>query len=1272
MRKITKSYLKTFFKSWVETFGSILFTILLTLTAIGLMGPSVQIINKINNIERKTNKWDFEMDNNYNYYSADLVFNYFYSHNDFDLNDEIKLEIPEGEFSFFTPEFYQSLHAQLGAPESDQPLKMEEIEDGRVFTGILNTTMSVLMSSQNGLHTQSKIEEIGGSRNLTYGELFTVDFQDLIGKNSGNYGSVQLFLQNQIFKNALEEKKILVDYKPKMYFEERPVLQSKGRSIEIRKISDNSKNELDNLIISEGELPKYNTNTPEVVVTDLFAKSNNLKIGDMLELPLGYNNGLMINQKFKISGFGTSLESLATGENYFSTWKNSHNYFYAFLDSKTFDDKFFDFYNNQNQDIHALRARTLIKLNDKNFNIEKMFVNENTGVTIFNKSDDILINFKDDFSIENLNITRIEAMLFIMIAVVVLFLAFVFINFLIRKEINDSLKQLGIFKASGYTNFELAWVFAIKVTISIFIGILIGYFISFPVQSYVLSLFSEQIIFFVHPVLYSLGFLALIFILIPVSFLLISYFLITILLGKSTMFLINNTARIKEPNQFQIILTYVFFPIYIWKITSNKMNHLLIQKNIGFNYRLRSAFTKRSKGKFIVTISLFSLSTMLFLFQLGSKDLIDQNYHRFTRPYNENLDHFYKFNSQPNIIWDQENGFKIEKENDFVNNPINYVGYNKGDFQKTVQENSDNFQEKVSFLVDSIIGAIKNDSENLISDKMITNGFSSENWENLGIGLTKLLKTNIFEMSENNSFENLPQISNNSELDKTALLYPHEQIQGKTSAFKLDDLKRIIMLIYFQNSAIEYSNTSYNNLIDQGMPSQIALSITRKGLENIIGKEDFSDFKINEKLFNENNNGLTRSVDFQSGNLPQITRILFASALGSQLENQTLITSNKLFYNRDTDNLSYSLNVKPLIKSNSDYTNMELIDFDNKYGDFKNAWRIRLTKSDTLQNMKNQGFDNPFETKVIISKLFAKKYNLKIGDSFLVSTKTNPGLSAITRMRVADINLANTYTETMFADYETFFQVNSSSILNPEKEDSVVLKNRLSSQTEIYLGDLNTNDFASTYLNIKLNTDSLAINYEIGTPILGFWLKEILPLKELFNDEVSFAKSPTFITNPSLTDKFNNSSMSYVKLSKIYADDLVSEISSMMTLFMILNSALLVILFIIIMNIVIDTSKNIIFTMKAFGYKNSEINWIVIGNYVIFSFIAFILSYLFSLIVWSIVLDIAWTTSNVLMEFPWSFAAPMITFSALSVVAFFGWLTAQMKIRRESIISNLD
>jgi putative ABC transport system permease protein len=59
-------------------------------------------------------------------------------------------------------------------------------------------------------------------------------------------------------------------------------------------------------------------------------------------------------------------------------------------------------------------------------------------------------------TIKGLENIKIQVIIYIVLGIIVLVLAFIFINFIIKKELNQSRVQIGIFKAMGYTHRELS------------------------------------------------------------------------------------------------------------------------------------------------------------------------------------------------------------------------------------------------------------------------------------------------------------------------------------------------------------------------------------------------------------------------------------------------------------------------------------------------------------------------------------------------------------------------------------------------------------------------------------------------------------------------------------------------------------------------------------------------------------------------------------------------------------------------------------------------
>jgi ABC-type antimicrobial peptide transport system permease subunit len=67
-----------------------------------------------------------------------------------------------------------------------------------------------------------------------------------------------------------------------------------------------------------------------------------------------------------------------------------------------------------------------------------------------------LRGFETSQANKQLNRLQVIVNVFLILGVVVLLLSFVFINFIIKKELNETRKQIGIFKSFGYKISELS------------------------------------------------------------------------------------------------------------------------------------------------------------------------------------------------------------------------------------------------------------------------------------------------------------------------------------------------------------------------------------------------------------------------------------------------------------------------------------------------------------------------------------------------------------------------------------------------------------------------------------------------------------------------------------------------------------------------------------------------------------------------------------------------------------------------------------------------
>ncbi|WP_236682148.1 hypothetical protein [Spiroplasma eriocheiris] len=61
MRKVLKSYLRTYLKQWIETIGLILFVTIISMAIIGMLASPLQLMGKNNQIKAQSNEWNYSL-----------------------------------------------------------------------------------------------------------------------------------------------------------------------------------------------------------------------------------------------------------------------------------------------------------------------------------------------------------------------------------------------------------------------------------------------------------------------------------------------------------------------------------------------------------------------------------------------------------------------------------------------------------------------------------------------------------------------------------------------------------------------------------------------------------------------------------------------------------------------------------------------------------------------------------------------------------------------------------------------------------------------------------------------------------------------------------------------------------------------------------------------------------------------------------------------------------------------------------------------------------
>ena len=250
--------------------------------------------------------------------------------------------------------------------------------------------------------------------------------------------------------------------------------------------------------------------------------------------------------------------------------------------------------------------------------------------------------------LQGINITTL---LFVGITALLLLQGFIFINFTMKKEINKTKSQLGIFKAFGYRTSQLSWAFATKFFLTTFLGAVIGYAFGLLIQNFIApqytnSLYLPFVNLYAGPV-----FLTIYFLVIPILFTAISYLLTLYYLRQPSLKLMKGSIG----RQLGIISRGI-------KVGLRKTN---------FIFRAQISFTLQSLGRFAAVMALFFFAILLLFIIFDSNALLNSTFKNLFDTYTNKVDHISKADSvSTDYNYNPESGY-LELAN---KNPNAYKG----------------------------------------------------------------------------------------------------------------------------------------------------------------------------------------------------------------------------------------------------------------------------------------------------------------------------------------------------------------------------------------------------------------------------------------------------------------------------------------------------------------------------------------------------------------------------------------------------------------------
>lgn len=386
-----------------------------------------------------------------------------------------------------------------------------------------------------------------------------------------------------------------------------------------------TRNNINEVYIAKGTKP---VNPDEVVINPEFASINNIKLND---------NITVIDKKdpLKVVGFGYAYWGITgsrTATNQNPTAKNTSP---VYMTNQYFNNLINDYTFRINlNNIFLLK----IKNNDSFFisKLEELLIKTfsfNFGSIIITDSEDIRSGqILESFKMENILFTTITL-------VVLLVIIFIIMSY-VRKEIDLQKPQVGLLKALGYTNFQIAISFVILIFLITFISSIIGLSIGLGLQIWFNAL--NHIGFFMP--LPTLFFNWIVFvvslIVIPIIFIIISYLQSDAKLRVNPLLLIYD----RPSNSSSKLISTLKYPFRYWP----------------FKQRLAVAFTLKSVGKLFLVFFTFIFVSFLLLFQSSATDLFDDKINNLYGYYNKEVtwnastSSMYKYTSDTNLKIDKQ------------------------------------------------------------------------------------------------------------------------------------------------------------------------------------------------------------------------------------------------------------------------------------------------------------------------------------------------------------------------------------------------------------------------------------------------------------------------------------------------------------------------------------------------------------------------------------------------------------------------------------------
>ncbi len=628
MKYITKSYLKNYFKDVFLSIITFIYLLLFFLAIFVLSSNSVQEFAQDIQIEKYSDKWGSGFSQSY------LNWNISFLKNN---NSEDIINTNSSGYKLLNNLKDSKGNNLLNKNWANIVLKQSENDRNDNKGSLLEKFQYYLYKDANYLYL-TKPKQVKNNISYNINNFYSSSIKKIFNSNA-NWKEFNWTLNSAILNNGANININNIGYDNSITIYNNTKNNNSIKNVNIAPLND-FRNNMNQVFLqtNKGHMPN---NDNEILINEKYAKDNNLKIGSKIKI-FDFNiNDLnirkkisnnkksnlnkIINQEYTIVGYGMSRNASISRNPFIFMSQNQFNNFEKNI-INGLNNKNVNFYSNLEWKINNEENPNLDFNDDNNI---KFFINNDDKTNILlNKNENysnIIDNFLKNNYIKNATevsefgidynnsnyyksttLTKEEIIINIIIAIFTLSLGFVFLNFIIKKDINAMKKQIGVFKSIGYKNKELSWIFSLRILLTFLITSLISFVASIPLQIYINKNSNlNTSILEIHSVNINIYFLLIMFLVIPILFTIMSFF--------------TNLHTIKKP-------------ISDLLIGENKVKNIWILKPIKkifikfpFFTRIQISFTIQELFKWLLIVFIFTLSLTVLIVEKNSfNSLTDQ------------------------------------------------------------------------------------------------------------------------------------------------------------------------------------------------------------------------------------------------------------------------------------------------------------------------------------------------------------------------------------------------------------------------------------------------------------------------------------------------------------------------------------------------------------------------------------------------------------------------------------------------------------------------